>query len=281
MQKKKQVTKTKYRNTKNWFKVLLPAEEYLLADGNKIERPSICQTVNFEVPRVYTWNRHISNAHPETIMDSVLTTRKILSLPIIVKMKDGYYILDGQNRTQMFKRLNDPHSPRVPMTFFLFEDNDMAKVMRTCALLNNSSKRWTLKQYVSTMALTNDDYAFLLSEHKRTGIQLRVLATLHAKRKEGTNIIKRGEHVRKEPKSRASLKADHIRFFLSHTPLVNTSVLNEALLEMITNYTLDYYRAIEKGFIKNVNTLVKKRKLENATFGTREEYVKFFQECWL
>jgi hypothetical protein len=281
MNKTKVVTKIKgYKNT-TWYKTIAPAETFVLADGKTVTNPMLCQTTDYDKFKVLDWNRWIEGSHGGSLIESYLKTKHVFTYPIIAQMKDGFYIVDGQHRVTSFKRLNTPHNPLIPLRFVMFKEDDMDVIMETAALLNNVSKRWTLKQYIKTYAKTNPHYQFLLEEHNRTKMQFRPLASIHAKQKIGTDMLKSGKFERKEVKGRAITKTNLIRFFQDHTTMVDDVYSTVALLDMITQYGIEYYVGIEKKFINKVNRVIKSRKLEGVSFGREKDYIEFFKECWM
>ena len=105
------------------------------------------------------------------------------------------YIIDGQHLFNALIRNN------LPIEYVTINVKDTVELVETIALLNSSSKSWTLLDYITSWTVVSDDYKKLLKYYNIYDFQLSFLAgvlmnKLYRASDGGSHItkfIKRGE----------------------------------------------------------------------------------------
>jgi len=145
-------------------------------------------------------NREIKPHHVSTMAMSI--EKMGLIRPVVVaelsyKGKKGLYIVDGQHLYFALLRLNMP-IPYVTITI----NNDM-ELVEKLALVNNSSKAWTLIDYIQAWSYIQPTYKTLIKHFNVYDLELSIIALiLHGRSENISRVLKTGKFkVNNEEKS--------------------------------------------------------------------------------
>lgn len=150
-------------------------------------------------------NREIKPHHVTklaTSVDKIGIIRPVVVAELNYKGKKGMYIIDGQHLYFALLRLNMP-IPYVTISI----SNDM-ELVEKLALLNNSSKSWTLIDYIQAWAFIQPSYKTLIKHFNVYDLELSIIATILNGRSENIlRTIKTGKFkVNNEEKSIALME---------------------------------------------------------------------------
>ena len=106
------------------------------------------------------------------------------------------YIIDGQHLFNALIRNN------LEIPYITIKINDLTSLVETIALLNSSSKSWTLLDYITSWTIISKDYQKLLHYYNVYDFELSCLASVLMNKKYTTGgawnilkVIKRGEFI--------------------------------------------------------------------------------------
>lgn len=132
-------------------------------------------------------NRPIDKGNLAKILNSVRKHNMLAYMPIIVS--EDNYVIDGQHRLQVAKKLE------TPIYYLVIKGADL----QTIILLNTAMKRWTYADYLHAyVVLKNQHYIALDAFEKRyrkDGITLRVCISILAKAEISKNAFAEGKFV--------------------------------------------------------------------------------------
>lgn len=118
----------------------------------------------------------------------------VAHLPFVTGSKTDLYIIDGQHLYHALLREG------TDIDYKILEGDavkDMKSTIETIALLNASSKSWSMKDYVNAWAPVYEDYVKLNKYHHTYDFELGILAAILSNKtadsSRTTNIIKDGE----------------------------------------------------------------------------------------
>lgn len=217
--------------------------------------------------------RPVITAHGNTLAKSMKMMGNIR--PIIVtklKEKNGkykFYVLDGQHNYNALLSLKAEEIPIVEIS-----TKSTANLVETIALLNSSSKSWTLKDYVTAWSNIHSDYGLLKRLYDKYDIELSIVAAVCTGANLGsatpaTKLIKSGE-FRIFNLSESEQKLSDINEILNELPRMDRAANRYFILSLISvfneitygrkehNKLLDYVknnREILKFALNNVNEL--------------------------
>ena len=217
--------------------------------------------------------RPVITAHGNTLAKSMKMMGNIR--PIIVtklKEKNGkykFYVLDGQHNYNALLSLKAEEIPIVEIS-----TKSTANLVETIALLNSSSKSWSLKDYVTAWSNIHSDYGLLKRLYDKYDIELSIVAAVCTGANLGnatpaTKLIKSGE-FRIFNLSESEQKLSDINEILNELPRMDRAANRYFILSLISvfneikygrkehNKLLDYVknnREILKFALNNVNEL--------------------------
>lgn len=217
--------------------------------------------------------RPVITAHGNTLARSMKMMGNIR--PIIVtklKEKNGkykFYVLDGQHNYNALLSLKAEEIPIVEIS-----TKSTANLVETIALLNSSSKSWSLKDYVIAWSNIHSDYGLLKRLYDKYDIELSIVAAVCTGANLGsatpaTKLIKSGE-FRILNLSESEQKLSDINEILNELPRMDRAANRYFILSLISvfneikygrkehNKLLDYVknnREILKFALNNVNEL--------------------------
>ena len=143
----------------------------------KLENPNI-QTLLVSLLKFLPFNRSVDLKHITSLLNSMLEF-SILRVPVIVKTKLfgklDYYIVDGQNMVSALIKADHKEARCI-----VFESDDMVKIIKTIAALNNTVLLWKVDNYVDAYCYmpTKEDYKLLKVHHLSTGFNYSVSAKI-------------------------------------------------------------------------------------------------------
>lgn len=217
--------------------------------------------------------RPVITAHGNTLAKSMKMMGNIR--PIIVtklKEKNGkykFYVLDGQHNYNALLSLKAEEIPIVEIS-----TKSTANLVETIALLNSSSKSWSLKDYVTAWSNIHSDYGLLKRLYDKYDIELSIVAAVCTGANLGsatpaTKLIKSGE-FRIFNLSESEQKLSDINEILNELPRMDRAANRYFILSLISvfneitygrkehNKLLNYVknnREILKFALNNVNEL--------------------------
>jgi hypothetical protein len=219
-------------------------------------------------------NRGIVPAHVTKLSESL----KMLGFlqPIIVFLIDlpkhnlvGKYIGDGQHRFMAALR-NSMDIPYVEVKI-----SSVTEMVEYLALLNNSSKSWSLADYVQAWSCINPEYKKLAQYHELYDLELSCVAgILHESHTifSSFNIIKDGS-LKIKNEEKAVMYLDYVSDFVSALPKIDRSfsrkVINAYHYFLLNNQTTYNHSK----FIKNL-----KKKSESFSSINGEDFTEFFEQ---
>jgi hypothetical protein len=140
-------------------------------------------------------NRSVDPKHVQKMVESVRTMGVIR--PIICTITNifdgtkGCYIVDGQH---LFNALA---AEGLEIPYVLITAGDECEIVHKMAMLNNSSKSWTLMNYVNAFKMQIPDYRTLIALNNKYNIEPLMLATIctngNSSIVTGSNLIKSGQ----------------------------------------------------------------------------------------
>jgi hypothetical protein len=137
-------------------------------------------------------NRVTDPSHVQKMVKSIRTMSVVRPI-ICVKVKfiDGLerlYVVDGQH---LFKALS---AEGLEIPYVIIETTDKVDLVHKMALLNNSSKSWTLLNYINAFKMHIPDYNTLFSLRNMYNIEPLMLAAICTK---GTSAVVSGSQLLK------------------------------------------------------------------------------------
>lgn len=125
-------------------------------------------------------NREIIPSHVSKIAESIQTYQQIVRQVIVAKLSflpnsgGKLYIIDGQHLYIACIRLKCD----IPYEEILVEIKSLPELIEKIALLNTSSKSWTLENYIKTWAYYKTEYQVFLELFRRYNMERVILAEL-------------------------------------------------------------------------------------------------------
>lgn len=226
-------------------------------------------------------NRNIIPSHVTKLANSVDAMGIIR--PVVVSTfnfldgKDVTYIIDGQHLYTACLRLN------LDIPYVEIKINTVEELVEKIALLNASSKSWTLQDYIQSWKIVNKDYVVLESLYQRYDIELcQVAQILHygcvqQPRTGGggiSKVIKSGNLTVKNLKD-GQVMLDQVTDALKTVPRMDRAS-NAAFIHSFSMFTLT------KGYnhLRTIKFL--KENKSRLTFATQdpEEFNKLFYSMY-
>ena len=208
--------------------------------------------------------RPIITAHGNTLAKSMKTMGNIRPV-IVVKLKEkgnrwGYYVLDGQHNYTALLSLKAEEIPVVEVGV-----KNTANLVQTIALLNSSSKSWSLKDYVHAWSNIHSDYSLLKRLYDKYDIELSIVAAVCTGANLGnatpaTRLIKSGE-FRILNLSESEQKLSDINQILNELPRMDRAANRYFILSLISVFNEIQYGRTEHtkllNYVKNNREVLK------------------------
>lgn len=126
------------------------------------------------------FNREVKMKHVTSLLNS-MSEFGILRLPVIIRTnvfgRQKDYIIDAQHMVSALIKIN-----QKTVDCIVIEENDVTKIIKTMAVLNNTASLWKLDDYVNAFAHMpgKEAYNLLKIHHLSTGFTYTVSATILA-----------------------------------------------------------------------------------------------------
>lgn len=227
-------------------------------------------------------NREVTPSQATKLSKSIKAMGNIRPV-IVTKMKFKsnsykYYMLDGQHNYTALKSLNAPEIPIVEVPV-----NSIKSLVRMIALLNSSSKSWTLKDYVTAWSNIHEDYITLENLYNEFDIELSIVSAICsgnsvAASGPGTSLIKSGE-FRIHNLEQSRQKLSDINEILSLLPRMDRAANRYFILSLINVFNeVTYTRKEHKKLLDYVEENKEVLKFAIANVATLKDYLlKAFQ----
>ena len=261
---KKAVRKTK-------AKVNPPSRKTRITLADKIYfeyQQQIAQDINYplknmkfissEIPLelIDSLNRDVIASHGNKLAKSMRFMGNIRPIVITkMKYKSGsykFYVIDGQHAYTALKSLGVPEIPVVEVPV-----KSLESLVETIALLNSSSKSWTLKDYVIAWSNIHEDYNVLNNLYEKYDMELSIIAAIAtgntvANASPGTSLIKTGR-FRILNVEQTEQKLSDINEILNSLPRMDRAANRYFILSLLNVFNeITYTRRSHKQLLKYV-----------------------------
>lgn len=272
-----------------WYDVLLKERTATAKNGQKIIYPTICKSTEYSMLKYFPKNRKVIMQHVKKMGFSISTIGYVNRQVVIVKLLEDYYVADGQHL------LNWLISQNMPIEFLLCEVTDKEQAIEIMRVMNSSSRRWGLPQFVNVNTTDNGKekrknpynklQSFIEAYAKKTGITTKVMSALMFNEaifneNGASKAIQEGYFVQNVPDVRLRKRLDALKRFYRATKMSSTNYLNAGFFEMLYSKEQTYYQN-EKKFISQVAKYVNKNELTNYKFGNRLDVLNLLHKCWI
>lgn len=201
-------------------------------------------------------NREIRPQHVSTIamsIDKMGIIRPVVVAELNYKGKKGLYIVDGQHLYFALLRLN-LSIPYVTVDI----DNDM-ELVEKLALLNNSSKPWTLIDYIQAWGFIQDDYKTLVKYFNTYDLELSTIAGILFNRTENISKILKNGKFKVNNEEKAVVLMDFTTDILKILPRLdrgsNRRLVNSYITFVYDNYSEYNHKKFTTYLKKNLKRL--------------------------
>lgn len=208
--------------------------------------------------------RPIITTHGNTLAKSMKSMGNIRPV-IVVKLKEknnkyAYYVLDGQHNYTALLSLKVTEIPIVEIVI-----KDIPNLVQTIALLNSSSKSWSLKDYVHAWSNIHPDYNLLKGLYDKYDIELSIVAAVCTGANLGnatpaTRLIKSGE-FRILNLVESEQKLSDINEILNELPRMDRAANRYFILSLISVFNEIKYGRVEHkkllNYVKNNREILK------------------------
>lgn len=135
---------------------------------------------NLEIEKLHRlpFNREVKINHVTSLLNS-MNEYGILRLPVIIRTtvfgKQKDYIIDAQHMVSALMKIN-----KKTVDCIVVEENDVTKIIKTMAVLNNTASLWKLDDYINAYSYMpgKEDYRMLKIHHMSSGFNYSISATI-------------------------------------------------------------------------------------------------------
>lgn len=171
---------------------------------------TVKMTDNYSMFSYLPMNRGVDGKHIERMVNSIRSMGIVR--PIVCVKTDIFdgemktYVIDGQHL------LNACQREGLQVPYVTIDINAEEEIVQKMAMLNNSSKSWTLIDYVNAWKYHNADYAKLKKFTNMYNLEVLIIAQICNNSKGagnmagGSNMLKRGEFSIVNPKAEEMCK---------------------------------------------------------------------------
>lgn len=264
------------KNSRNAeFKTLLKGSFENDVNGKVIGYPSIVETTNYELLKLLKCNRNVAPNHVQKMGSSVTQLNNVLRDIVVVKIGFEYFIADGQHLNAYLK------SVKLPIRCKLVEAKDEREALKIVTMLNSTSRNWGIKNFVDGWANFNKDVKVLKDLTKRFSLTYTTIGALLTN---STSALAKKQIANGEFKvvdmDEAIKRINAIDFFYNATGFVRSQYATTGLIDFMGNLGVEKYYKHQNQFIKCIVKGMKKRNFDGKTYGRKEDYLAFFNECW-
>lgn len=216
-------------------------------------------------------NRPTKPGHVNEICSSI--TKMGIVRPVIMaklKLKDfiGEYIIDGQHLFLACMRLGID----IPVRFIDIENEQ--DLIETLALLNNTSKPWSLADYVQSWSYIRPQYKTLQEYHKTYGLELAPTAgILHQSPSifNTVSVIKSGS-LKIKDEDKAVRIMEYVTDLLSVLPKTDRTSSRKLVNGYVQYITNNYEKYDHERALKRIEKQIDKLELAGADAETINEF---------
>lgn len=133
---------------------------------NKVS--NIFQSTNYDLFQFFDGNRPLKT-HIKKIVKSIEKYGN-LTIGLVAKFKNKYYILDGQHRFTTCKEMN------IPFEFKLIDITEKDDILRIISALNSTSAKWSGEDYLNGWATEGKRAYIKLAELRKKYPKIRLSA---------------------------------------------------------------------------------------------------------
>ena len=264
------------KNSRNAeFKTLLKGSFEYDVNGNKIVYPDVVETTNYELLKLLKCNRNVAPAHVQKMGESVTQLSNNLRDVVVVKIGFEYFIADGQHLFSYLK------SVKLPIRCKLVEAKDEREALRIVTMLNSTSRNWGIKNFVEGWANFNKDIKVLQGLTKKFSLTHTTIAALLTN---STSSLAKKQiasgNFKVVDMDEAIKRITAIDFFYNATGFVRSQYATTGLIDFMGNLGVEKYYKHQNQFINCIVKGMKKRNFDGKTYGRKEDYLAFFNECW-
>jgi hypothetical protein len=203
-------------------------------------------------------------------IDKMGVIRPIVVASLGYKGKKGLYIVDGQHLYFALLRLN------LPIPYVVINVNNDEELVDRLALLNTTSKSWTLSDYIQVWAYINPDYKVLQHHIKRSDLEVSTVASVLQNQPTSsmTSFIKKGTFNVKNV-DRAVEVMDYVTDYLKVIPRQDRTENKKAVVCYLTHVLHNGERYDHKKCLNYLKANKKRLEFLNAS---KEDVLEFFNE---
>jgi len=201
-------------------------------------------------------NREIKPHQVSTIATSVQKIgiiRPVTVAELTYKGKKGLYIIDGQHLYFALLRLN------LPIPYKVIDVADDMELVETLALVNNSSKAWTLIDYIQAWSYIKSDYKTLVKYFNIYDLELSTIATILYGRSETISKVIKTGRFKVNSEEKAVKLMDYTTDLLKVLPRQDRTtgrrLVNSYIMFVYDNFTDYKHEKFMKHIKKNLSRL--------------------------
>lgn len=269
--------KTEKNPTSFDYTILSNAFSEMSENGKKIITPMIIRTNDYvNLLRLET-NRDVLKSHVSELINSMLNygNLSIAVIAIIKELGNKPYFIDKQHGSEAARTIG------ISTTSYVIFVDTVKEATEIIRILNNTAKRWSMRQYILSGSITNIDYRKLLNYIKKyqnltyvnaAAILMETNLGIAKKSLKNGNFEIKNERL-------GIQKFETIERMFQFTEMKKNSYTVEALTELFKNKGFDVYLRFEKEFLISLNDmLIRQRK--TAAASSREAHLKDFEIAW-
>jgi cytochrome oxidase Cu insertion factor (SCO1/SenC/PrrC family) len=257
------------------FKTLLKGATEKDVNGNLICYPDIVETTNYELLKLLKCNRDVAPAHVQKMGASVTQLGSVLRDVVVVKIGFDYFIADGQHLTAYLKQSN------LPIRCKMVTAKDERDALKVVTMLNSTSRNWGIKNFVEGWSNFNKDVKVLKDLKKKFGLTYTTIGALLTN---STSTLAKRQIASGDFKvvdmEEAVSRITAIDHFYNATGFVRSQYATTGLIDFMGNLGIEKYSRNQSKFIQCIKKGMKKRNFDGKTYGRKEDYLAFFNECW-
>lgn len=245
---------TKNTTTKN-IKVNRKVAQFITPDIEVVETKSVVQKIKTIAKKMFDvkWlskaakkgfrtldnvNRAIIPSHVTKMAESIMKLG--ILRPVVVAYLDfkgvkDYYIIDGQHLYHALIRLG------YDIPYVTIDVKNDEELIESLALLNNSSKSWTMTDYVQAWSFTTSDYKTLVKYFNTYDLELCTLASiLHGRTENISKTVKTGKFKVNSEEKAVNLMdytTDVLKVLPRQDRATNRRLVNSYIMFVYDNYS--------------------------------------------
>lgn len=218
-------------------------------------------------------NRAIIPSHVTKMAESIM--RLGILRPVVVAYLDfkgvkDYDIIDGQHLYHALIRLG------YDIPYITVDIKNDEELIETLALVNNSSKSWTMIDYVQAWGFTNDDYKTLVKHFNVYDLEMCTIAgILHGRTENISRTVKTGK-FRVNSEEKAVKLMDYTTDLLKVLPRLDRTSNRKLVNNYITFVYNNYDKYDHKKFITQLKKNIARLEFLNSS---DDDLMNFFSEC--